>query len=109
LGLATAGVLAFGFAEGAAVCANVSLATAAPVRNVVTATAKSRFINEFLNLARHEQQIFDMIRSENSAILNVFFLPFILSGECKDRPVSAVEIEPTFFYPNSEAGSQERN
>ena len=39
LGLATAGVLACGFAEGAAVCADTPPATAAPVRDVMMAVA----------------------------------------------------------------------
>src|SRR5437868_10477565 len=41
LGLETAGVLALGFAGGAAVCAEAPPATAAPVSSVMTAAAKS--------------------------------------------------------------------
>jgi hypothetical protein len=48
LGLAIAGVVALGFAEGAAVCANAPPATAAPTRTVMTAVvAKNRFIDSF--------------------------------------------------------------
>jgi len=56
LGLATAGVLALGFAEGAMVCAN---APPAPTRTVMTAVAKSCFIDDFLNLSRYrrDQQV----------------------------------------------------
>jgi hypothetical protein len=40
-------VLAFGFAEGAAVCANAPPATTAPARTAMTAAAKNRFMIHF--------------------------------------------------------------
>jgi hypothetical protein len=56
-GVATAGVLALGFAGGPAFCAAAPSANAAPMRTVMTAVAKRRFINHFLVYSIHANKL----------------------------------------------------
>src|ERR1700730_154949 len=71
--LATAGVLAPGFAEGAAVWPKAPPETAAPIKTVMTAVAKSRFMNHVLNclITHPDEQILGRVSSATSVITNV--------------------------------------